>query len=120
MQSLRLRFRPEFLNRIDEIIVFSALGRSEIASIVALQLQRVQHTARGQGIELTFTQRAHERITEIGYEPEFGAREIKRRIQSEIETPLAKEMLSGTLREGDQVKVDFDPKSKKIMFTKER
>jgi ATP-dependent Clp protease ATP-binding subunit ClpC len=119
MQNLRLRFRPEFLNRVDEVIVFSALGRSEIASIVALQLQRVQHTARGQGIELIFTQRAHERITEIGYEPEFGAREIKRRIQNEIETPLAKEMLSGRLREGDRVKVDFDPKSKKMTFKKE-
>jgi ATP-dependent Clp protease ATP-binding subunit ClpC len=108
MNVLRLHFRPEFLNRIDEIIVFHALTKEQIKEIVELQLERVKRTARGQGIELKFTEVLVKRMAEVGYAPEYGARELKRKIQYEIENPLAREMLAGRISEGDTITVDYD------------
>ncbi len=118
METLRLRFRPEFLNRIDEIIIFHALTKEQIKLITTLQLERVRQTARGQGIELIFTQPVVEKISEESYTPEFGARELKRKIQSEIETELAREMLSGKITEGDKAEAVYDSKAQKITFEK--
>ena len=119
MGVLRQRFRPEFLNRIDDIILFHALTKEQIRSIIQLQLERVKRTARGQDIELKFTDLALDRLADVGYVPEFGARELKRKIQTEIETPLAREILSGTFTEGDAILVDFEKQSKKMIFTKQ-
>jgi ATP-dependent Clp protease ATP-binding subunit ClpC len=116
---LRLQFKPEFLNRIDEIIVFHALTKEQIKLIVQLQLERVKRTARGQGIELTFSAGIIERLATIGYMPEFGARELRRKIQSEIETQLAKEMLSGRIIENDSVLVDWNDQAKQVTFIKQ-
>jgi hypothetical protein len=78
MEVLRHHFRPEFLNRVDEVVVFHALGKGQIRSIVDLQLARVQRTAAGQNIVLSFDDSLREHLAEIGYDPEFGARMLKR------------------------------------------
>jgi ATP-dependent Clp protease ATP-binding subunit ClpC len=119
MNILHQRFKPEFLNRIDEIILFHALTKKQIKLIIGLQLERVKSTARGQGIELEFTDTILERLADVGYIPEFGARELKRKIQTEIETPLAREILSGKAAKGDTLQVDFDKSSNKMTFIKQ-
>ena len=91
MDVLRGHFRPEFLNRIDELIVFHALGREEIRHIVGLQLDRVARSAASQGVTLTFDGTLVDHFAEEGYKPEFGARELKRLIRSELETALARD-----------------------------
>jgi ATP-dependent Clp protease ATP-binding subunit ClpC len=116
MDVLRQNFRPEFLNRIDEIILFHALTKDQIKSIIRLQLERVRRTARGQGIELTFSEKVVEHLSEVGYVPEFGARELKRKIQTEVESPLARELLSQRITKGDKVSVDFDGQN--LLFNK--
>lgn len=116
MEILRRHFRPEFLNRIDEIIVFHALTKEQIKDIVKLQLERVKRMARGQGIELEFDESLVEHLAEVGYRPEFGARELRRKIQTEVENPLAEEMLSGHLTRGDKVLVRYD--GEKTVFEK--
>lgn len=118
MNILRGFFRPEFLNRIDDIIIFKALGKKEIREIVKLQLERLKATARGQDIELVFEDSLVDFLAEEGYAPEFGARELKRQIKSEVENSLAKELLSGNIKEGDKVRVRFDPKAKEVMYKK--
>lgn len=107
MQVLRVHFRPEFLNRIDEIIVFHALTEEQIKLITQLQLERVKRTARGQGVELVFDDSIITHLAKVGFMPEFGARELRRRIQNEVETKLAREMLKGDVKEGDQVKISY-------------
>jgi ATP-dependent Clp protease ATP-binding subunit ClpC len=119
MGILHQRFKPEFLNRVDEIILFHALTKEQIRLIIRLQLERVKSTARGQGIDLKFTDSVLERLADVGYVPEFGARELKRKIQTEIETPLAREILSGRMAKGDVVQVEFDKASSKATFTKQ-
>jgi len=116
MEILRRHFRPEFLNRIDEIIVFHALTKEQIKDIVKLQLERVKRMAKGQGIELEFDESLIEHLAEVGYRPEFGARELRRKIQTEVENPLAEEMLSGRLARGDKVLVRYD--GEKTVFEK--
>jgi ATP-dependent Clp protease ATP-binding subunit ClpC len=116
---LHQRFKPEFLNRIDEIILFHALTKEQIKLIIGLQLERVKSTARGQGIGLKFTDAVLERLADVGYVPKFGARELKRKIQTEIETPLAREILSGKTAKGDTLQVDFDKSSGKMTFIKQ-
>ncbi|MCB1377288.1 MAG: AAA family ATPase, partial [Alphaproteobacteria bacterium] len=103
MDVLRGHFRPEFINRIDEIIVFHALDRKQIRTIVELQLERVKRMALGQGVTLKFDDRAIERLSNEGYKPEFGARELRRLIRSSVETDLARKMLGGEVSEGDTV-----------------
>ncbi|MBI3983744.1 ATP-dependent Clp protease ATP-binding subunit [Candidatus Microgenomates bacterium] len=116
LKFLRDFFRPEFLNRIDEIIVFEALDKEQIAEIVKLQLERVKRTARGQGIELTFDNSVVRHLAKIGYLPEYGARELRRQIKTEIENRLAKEILKGEISEGSVVMITHDLK-KGIQFS---
>lgn len=121
MVNLRQVFKPEFLNRIDDVILFHALTKDQIKQIIKqLQLEQVKRTVRGQGIELEFTGTVLERLADIGYIPEFGARELKRKIQTEIGTPLARKILSGDIKTGDTVCVDFDKKTGKITFEREK
>jgi len=110
MGMLRNFFRPEFLNRLDEVIVFEALDEEQIKKIVELQLERVKRTARGQGIELLFTNSVIQYLAKIGYKPEFGARELRRQIKNEIENKLAKEILRGNVSEGSKVTFDHNIK----------
>jgi ATP-dependent Clp protease ATP-binding subunit ClpB len=103
---LKAQFRPEFLNRIDEIITFSRLDRSCIASIVRNQLERVAKRLEDKKLSLSFTDDAVEFLAEVGYDPLFGARPIKRAIQMYLENPLAKEILAGRFTEGATISAD--------------
>jgi ATP-dependent Clp protease ATP-binding subunit ClpC len=110
LKLLRDYFRPEFLNRIDEIIVFEALDEKQIEQIVTLQLERIKRTARGQDIELIFEDSVARHLAKIGYLPEYGARELRRQIKSEIENRLARGILKGEIGEGSSVAVSYDSK----------
>jgi ATP-dependent Clp protease ATP-binding subunit ClpC len=114
MTVLRGHFRPEFINRIDEIIIFHALARNEIRSIVELQLERVTRTAHGQGVELEIDNSLVDHLADAGYRPEFGARELRRLIRSELETRLARAMLANEVQEGDRVLARWDADQQKV------
>ena len=116
MDVLRGHFRPEFLNRIDEIIVFHALGKEEIRHIVGLQLERVARNAASQGVTLTYDQALIDHFAQEGYKPEFGARELKRLIRSELETALAREMLGGGIGKDDHANARWDEKAERVSF----
>jgi ATP-dependent Clp protease ATP-binding subunit ClpB len=104
--ALREHFRPEFLNRVDEIVVFHRLGRTELDRIVDLQLARVQARLAERGIVLTLTDAARAFLAEEGYDPAFGARPLKRVIQRRVLDPLALSLLEGDVREGATVEAD--------------
>ncbi|HPD07207.1 MAG TPA: ATP-dependent Clp protease ATP-binding subunit [Candidatus Bipolaricaulis sp.] len=108
MEILRHHFRPEFLNRIDEVIVFHALTKDQIRDIVLLQLERVRRVAKGQGVELEFDPSLVDHLAEVGYRPEFGARELRRRVRLEVENGLASALLEGKIAAGDKVRVTYD------------
>jgi ATP-dependent Clp protease ATP-binding subunit ClpC len=106
MGLLRNSFRPEFINRIDEIIVFRGLSREQLVQITGLLLDRVRRRLRAQHIEVEFTERAIEHLAEVGYDPEFGARPLRRAIQREVENELSRMVLGGSLAPDDLVRVD--------------
>ena len=106
MELLKQSFRPEFLNRIDETVIFNSLGKNEIGKIVEIQLTRLAERLAERKITLKLTAAAKEIIAERGYDPLFGARPLKRTIQADLENPLAKLVISGKLREGDTVTAD--------------
>ncbi|MDK4725481.1 AAA family ATPase [Rhizobium phaseoli] len=116
MEVMRTHFRPEFINRIDEIIVFQSLSKEEIRAIVELQLERVRRTALAQGVTLELDDSLLEHLASKGYRPEFGARELRRLIRSELETALARAMLSGEVVEGARVVARWDAKDDKVGF----
>jgi len=105
MEALRAHFRPEFLNRIDEIIIFDRLDRSEIGSIVELQLTRLRQRLAKQGLALTLTPQAKEYLANQGYDPTYGARPLKRAIQHHLLDTLSIDVLDGKYREGDMIEV---------------
>ena len=113
---LRQTFRPEFLNRIDEIVMFQQLGKEHIASIIKLQLQRVQARLSDRKITLDFDQSAMDFLCEKGYDPTMGARPVKRAIQNYVENTLARELLAGSVLEGETIKVRSE--GGKLIFTK--
>jgi ATP-dependent Clp protease ATP-binding subunit ClpC len=106
MQLLRQSFRPEFLNRIDEIIVFRSLDREQLHQITRLLLDRVSRRLRSQGIEPEFTDAAVAHLADEGFDPEFGARPLRRAIQRMVETELSRKVLAGELNPGDRVTID--------------
>jgi len=111
MELLKHSFRPEFLNRIDETVIFSRLGRNEIGKIVDIQLTRLSDRLAERKITFNLTDAAKSLLAERGYDPMFGARPLKRTIQSDLENPLAKQVIAGIIREGDTVTADV-PKGK--------
>lgn len=117
LDLLKYKFRPEFLNRIDEIIIFHKLTKKQIKDIVNLLIDKVKKTLKGKNMELNITDRAIEKIAEIGFDPIFGARPLKRTIQREIENVLAKRILDGEFKEKDKILVDFE--DDKFTFKKE-
>jgi ATP-dependent Clp protease ATP-binding subunit ClpB len=104
--ALTHNFRPEFLNRIDEILVFQPLGKEELEQVVGMQLERLAALARDRQVELEVTLAARKRIAEAGYDPAFGARPIKRAIQRLVSDPLAMAFLEGRFHDGDVIEVD--------------
>jgi ATP-dependent Clp protease ATP-binding subunit ClpB len=108
MDALRTSFRPEFLNRIDDTVIFHALSRSEIKAIATLQIKRIEERLADQKISLVLTPEAHSYIAEVGYDPVFGARPLKRAIQREIENPIATKILEGTFSSGHTIKIALE------------
>jgi ATP-dependent Clp protease ATP-binding subunit ClpB len=117
LQMLRQTIRPEFLNRIDEIIVFKPLTQDDIRQVVALQLRRVHDMLAKQGIVLKVTPQAMDWIAKEGYDPTFGARPLKRVIQRQIVSALSERILKGEFGEGDQVEADLDERGM-LSFTR--
>jgi ATP-dependent Clp protease ATP-binding subunit ClpB len=103
---LQANFRPEFLNRIDEIVIFHALKKEHLSGIVAIQLHRVSKLLADKGYHLEISESAREYLAEVGYDPAFGARPLKRAIQRELQDPLALKILSGDFREGETILVE--------------
>ncbi|MGB8251770.1 MAG: AAA family ATPase, partial [Anaerolineaceae bacterium] len=106
---LQAQFRPEFLNRIDEIVIFHPLGKDHLAEIVGIQLRRVSALLADKGYQLDVTKAAREYLAEKGYDPDFGARPLKRAIQRELQDPLALKILAGEFKEGARIRVDRGP-----------
>jgi ATP-dependent Clp protease ATP-binding subunit ClpB len=99
-------FKPEFINRLDDIVEFDSLDRAQIGKIVDLQVERLIQRVRERGIEVELTDRARELLGNLGYDPTYGARPLKRVIQKRLVDPLALAILEGDFREGDVVRVD--------------
>jgi ATP-dependent Clp protease ATP-binding subunit ClpB len=118
MEALRQHFRPEFLNRIDDIIMFHSLSRSDLARIVEIQLAHLRRLLAERKLWLELTDAATMHLAEVGYDPTFGARPLKRVIQRELQDPLALALLQGEFQEGDTIRVDFTEGS--IVFEKAR
>ncbi len=106
MEELRGPFLPEFLNRVDEIVLFDPLQRSDMAKIVDIQLRRLQVLTRAQKIELTLTDAGRTALANEGYDPQYGARPLKRAIQREVQDPLALKILTGACGPGDAIQID--------------
>jgi ATP-dependent Clp protease ATP-binding subunit ClpB len=106
LQELRQSFRPEFLNRIDEIVVFNPLGREQLRAIVDIQLGRFAERLRDRELTLEVSDRAKDLLGELGYDPTYGARPLRRVIQKHLENPLAERILAGDFAPGDNVVVD--------------
>ncbi|MBP2672637.1 MAG: clpB, partial [candidate division NC10 bacterium] len=117
LELIKRTIRPEFLNRIDEIIVFRPLGQGDIRSIVTLQLRRVESLAEKQGITMVVTDEAKDWLAKLGYDPTFGARPLKRVIQKHVVNELSARILSGEIKEGDTVEVGLDERGL-IAFTR--
>ena len=116
LAMLRQHFRPEFLNRVDEIIIFHALTKAQIRQIVSLQMRRVEQLLAEQQIEIVLTEEAKDYLAELGYDPVFGARPLKRVIQREIENPLATKLLENEFLPGDRILVDVA--NERLVFRK--
>ncbi|WP_012624215.1 ATP-dependent chaperone ClpB [Desulfovibrio falkowii] len=117
MEELRAHFRPEFLNRVDETVVFLPLRRDQISRIVDLQLARLRRRLEDRKIRLDMTDAARNFIGEAGYDPVYGARPLKRYVQQAVETPLARQIVGGKIRDGQRVNVDV--KDEALTFTAE-
>jgi ATP-dependent Clp protease ATP-binding subunit ClpB len=109
MAAVRAQFKPEFLNRIDEIVLFHRLSEEHIAQIVGIQVDLLAQRLRDRGLELVLTEAAREHIAKVGYDPDFGARPLKRVLQREVADPIALELLKGGYADGDTIVVDAAP-----------
>ncbi len=114
IDNLKKHFRPEFLNRLDDIIIFHALDKEQLQEIARLLLNSVKKLVEAQDMEIEFDDSVVERIADVGYEPEFGARPMKRAIQKEVENALSAMMLKGEFKEGDKIKAEVKDDSVKF------
>ncbi len=108
---LKKSIRPEFLNRIDEVIMFEPLNRDQVKEIVMLQFKGIQHQLEEQGFKISITPEAADWLSQLGYDPQFGARPVKRVIQKQILNELSKQLLAGTITKEQDIVLDmFDNK----------
>ncbi|MEO1179283.1 MAG: ATP-dependent chaperone ClpB, partial [Cyanobacteria bacterium J06636_28] len=114
MEALRSNFRPEFLNRVDEMIIFHSLQKSQLREIVKLQVKSLEKRLAAQKIGLSLSEEALDFVADIGYDPVYGARPLKRAIQRELETTIAKGILRSDYKGGDTVVVDVE--NERLMF----
>ncbi|MFN2420380.1 MAG: ATP-dependent chaperone ClpB [Gemmatimonadota bacterium] len=119
MDAVRAHFRPEFLNRIDEIVIFDRLTPADLEAIVEIQLRRFARVLAGRGLTIELTDAAKQWLAERGFDPIYGARPLKRVLQTHVQNPLAMELLEGTLTEGDHVRVDVAPDGEGLTFEAE-
>jgi ATP-dependent Clp protease ATP-binding subunit ClpB len=117
LEELRHHFRPEFLNRVDEIVVFHALTEDQLSRIVDIQLDRLRKRLEERQIKLEVREAAKRHLVRVGYDPLYGARPLKRVIQRELETELGRLILQGIVQDGQTVTVDYDERAGKITFT---
>jgi ATP-dependent Clp protease ATP-binding subunit ClpB len=117
MEDLKTFFRPEFLNRVDEIIVFNPLNDEMLKEIVEIQVNRMKKYLKDKKIDIKLTEKAKEYFSEVGFDPIYGARPLKRALQREILNPLALRLLDGTFSEGDVIEIDVE--EDKLVFRKE-
>jgi ATP-dependent Clp protease ATP-binding subunit ClpB len=117
--TLLEHFRPEFINRIDDIVIFNPLGKAEIERIVDLQLDNLRRLLAERKVEITLTDKARELLFREGYDPQFGARPLKRAIQRLIQDPLAMRLLDGDVMPEDHVVVDADLRKSEMKFERE-
>ncbi|HEX8939428.1 MAG TPA: AAA family ATPase, partial [Candidatus Limnocylindrales bacterium] len=115
-EALRLQFRPEFLNRVDEVIVFHSLSEADLAAIVDLLLADLQRRLAGQDLTLSLTPAARLLIVREGTDPAYGARPLKRTIQRLVENPMARSLLRAEFRPGEAVTADADPAGSVLVF----
>ena len=118
LEALRQNFRPEFLNRVDEIVVFHPLAKEQLRQIVDIQLRRLKERLSERKIDIELTDKARDYFAERGYDPVYGARPLRRMIQRELETSLGRKLLSGEVRDGSKVIVDAGPSG--LQFRSER
>jgi ATP-dependent Clp protease ATP-binding subunit ClpB len=118
MEVVQQNFRPEFINRIDDICVFHPLGEAQIRAIVDIQLAQLRKRLLDRNIELALDDSALERLSEAGYDPVYGARPLKRAIQQQVENPLAQSILAGKIMPGDRIKAHANGNG--LEFAKER
>jgi ATP-dependent Clp protease ATP-binding subunit ClpB len=116
MEAVKEHFKPEFLNRIDELIIFHGLGIEEIKAIVEIQVMKLQKRLSERRLDLKVTEKAKEWLAKEGFDPTYGARPLKRVIQKEIQDQLAMKILEGKFKEGDTVTVDLDAKKGELVF----
>jgi ATP-dependent Clp protease ATP-binding subunit ClpB len=105
-EALRSHFRPEFLNRVDDLIIFHTLNRNELSQIVNIQIKRIEQLLADQKIKIELSPTAQIHLAEAGYDPVYGARPLKRAIQRELQNPIATKILENTFLEGDTILVD--------------
>ena len=117
LDELRQHFRPEFLNRVDETIVFHALSESELEEIAEIQLERLRKRLADRHMTLELSAGAKRHLVKVGYDPTYGARPLKRAVQREIETPLGRKILAGEIRDGQHIYIDYDEAAEKLTFS---
>ena len=115
-EELKRTFRPEFLNRIDEIITFSPLSLEQMRQIVDLQMKEIQERLSEHGLTVELTPAARSWLAQVGYDPAFGARPLRRALQKHVESPLSVSLLSGEFSSGDTILVDVDEQNQKLTF----
>ena len=116
MEALRQAFRPEFINRIDDIVLFNPLGQEQLNKIIDLELAKVMRLLAERKVRIELTPAARERLVRDGYDPAYGARPLRRTVQRLVQDPLAMRILDGSVLPGDLVRVDIDPNSDSMRF----
>jgi ATP-dependent Clp protease ATP-binding subunit ClpB len=116
MDAVRAHFKPEFLNRIDELLIFHGLGIEEIKAIVEIQVKKLEQRLLDRRIQLKMAEKAKEWLAKEGFDPAYGARPLKRVIQKEIQDQLAMKILEGKFKEGDTITADLDSKKGELIF----
>jgi ATP-dependent Clp protease ATP-binding subunit ClpB len=116
MDAVRAHFKPEFLNRVDELIIFHSLGLEQIKAIVEIQIKKLEKRLLERRIQLKMTEKAKEWLAREGFDPAYGARPLKRVIQKEIQDKLAMKILEGKFKEGSTITADMDEKKGELVF----
>ena len=116
LEEMRRHFRPEFLNRVDEIIVFHALSEEHLKAIVEIQLVHLRARLAERHIQIELTDAARTHLVRAGYNPTYGARPLKRAIQKEVETQLGRLILKGEVRDGQSLVIDYDAHQDALQF----